>query len=66
MACKNSRPQEHCGECFYINHDAYRGVGKKVCYELRIVDEQKAAVEVSENQKSCDKFRNVKKVGRAG
>lgn len=67
MACKNSIPTRKCGDCHYINHDAYRGTGKKVCYELqRDSNNRKVAVEVTENQKACGSFHVAKKVGRVG
>lgn len=65
MACKAY--QDHrCGDCYYINRDAYRGTGKKVCYEIKRVNERKVAVEVKENQKSCGNFHVAKKVERIG
>lgn len=66
MACKNSRPQEHCGDCFHIDREAYRGAGKEVCYELQCVGDRKVAVQVSETKKACNKFRAANKIGRAG
>lgn len=65
MACKNSLPQKHCGDCFHINRDAYRGVGKAVCYELESRDGKKVATTVSETKKACNKFRAVKNMGKA-
>jgi len=66
MVCKNSHPQQRCGDCQYIDRDAYRGTGKEVCYQLKYVGDRKVAVQVSESQKACNKFSNVKRVGRAG
>ena len=66
MACKNSRPQDHCGDCFYINREAYRGSGKEVCYELQLINDRRVAVTVSEIKKACNKFRAANKIGRAG
>lgn len=66
MACKRYHPHK-CGECRFINRDAYRGAGKKVCYEIqRNVSNQKVAVEVTENQKACNNFLVVKKIERVG
>jgi len=56
MACKNSIPTRRCGDCFYINHEAYRGAGVKVCYELSNNELQKSATVVSEARKACNKF----------
>ena len=53
MACKTHKPYR-CGECRYINHDAYRGAGKKV------------AVQVTESQKGCNNFIVSKKLERVG
>jgi len=66
MVCKNSHPPERCGDCQYIDRETYRGAGKEVCYELQYMGERKVGVQVSESKKACNKFRNAKKVGRAG
>ena len=66
MACKSSIPQARCGDCRYIDRETYRGAGKEVCYELQYEGDRKVAVQVSEIKKACNKFDNVKKVGRAG
>jgi|GEM_PF-2006020 len=66
MACKNSHPQQRCGDCQHIDRDTYRGAGKEVCYKLKYEFDRKVAVQVSESKKACNKFCNVKKVGRAG
>jgi len=65
VPCKNYQPQR-CGTCRSFDRETYRGMGKKVCYELqRDANGQKVAVQVSENKKACNKFRIAKKVGRA-
>lgn len=66
MACKSSIPQARCGDCRNIDRETYRGAGKEVCYELQYEGNRKVAVQVLENQKACNKFYNVKRVGRAG
>jgi len=65
MVCKSSIPQARCGDCRYIDRETYRGAGKEVCYKLEYEGDRKVAVKVSESQKACNKFYNVKKVGRA-
>jgi hypothetical protein len=66
MACKKTQPHR-CGECRYINHDAYRGAGKKVCYEIqRNANNEKEAVQVTESQKGCNNFIVAKKLDRVG
>jgi len=55
-----------CGDCHFINHDAYRGAGKKVCYQVERNGDRKVAITVSEDQKACTNFEKTRKIERVG
>jgi hypothetical protein len=57
---KRVQKNDHCGECKYINTEAYKGAKKAVCYQRPCIDDRfkelKAAVEVNPGAIACELF----------